>query len=84
MQDLNLMATIDEKSQIAVLQTQMSTVIQGVRDINKKLDDQSLVYVTRGEFDEFKKRWVFSHVVVGLVASIMTGLIVYFITQGVK
>lgn len=76
------MATKSENADIAVLQSQMSSVLEGIKRIDKKLDDQTNLYVTRGEFDEFKKRWALSHIIVGIISAIVTGLVVYFFTGG--
>lgn len=72
--------TSNEKADIAVLQSQMTTVIKGVSDINTKLDSQLALFVTKGEFNEFKKRWALSHTVVAIMTAVLTGLIIYFIT----
>lgn len=69
---------------VAVLQSQMATVSDTVGRIETKLDAFNAQFVTKDEFTEFKKRWAFSHVIVALVSSVCTGLIIYFITQGVK
>lgn len=74
------MATKSENADIAVLQSQMITVIDGVGNINKKLDSQMSMFVTHGEFDEFKKRWALSHSIVAIMTAVITALIVYFIT----
>lgn len=74
------MATISENADIAVLQSQMATVIKGVADINNKLDTQTTMFVTHGEFNEFKKRWALSHSIVAILTATVTALIVYFIT----
>lgn len=74
------MATKSENADIAVLQSQMITVIEGVSDINKKLDSQMSLFVTHGEFNEFKKRWALSHSIVAIMTAVGTALIVYFLT----
>lgn len=73
------MATISENADIAVLQSQMKTLINSVDAISTKLDNQNSIYITRGEFTEFKSRWLFSHVIVALLTAIIVGLIEYFI-----
>lgn len=75
------MATKSENADIAVLQTEMKTMSDAVRRIETKLDMQNAVYVTRGEFDEFKKRWVMSHLIAAIVPSILTGLVVHFLVN---
>jgi hypothetical protein len=80
--DRSDMATKSENADIAVLQSQMETVISGVDGINKKLDGQAQTFVPKGEFEEFKKRWMLSHVIVGFVSAVLTGLTVYFISRG--
>lgn len=72
------MATISENADIAVLQSQMKTLITSVESINTKLDNQNGIYVTRGEFTEFKSRWLFSHIVVALITAIVVALVEYY------
>lgn len=74
------MATKSETSEIAVLQTQMQTALDGIAAISKKLDNQDSKYVFRTEFQEFKSRWALSHAIVGLICALITGLVVYFLT----
>lgn len=85
------MATKSETADIAVLQTQMAGVVLDIGDI--KADTKSIVsslaslpegFVTRGEFSEFKKRWLLSHTMAGIVPSVLTGLVIYFLTHGAK
>lgn len=75
------MATIKEESQIAVLNSQMGDVIKRLDSIDKKLGDQQGMYVTRTEFQEFKSRWFFSHTLAALSGAIMSGLVVYYLTN---
>lgn len=74
------MATKSENADIAVLQSQMQTVIEAVGQINKKLDEQVKLYVTRGEFSEFKRRWALSHLIVGILSAVVTAVIIYVVT----
>ena len=78
------MATKTEAAEIAILQTQMATVLASVARIEKKLDEQAAIFITRGEFDEFKKRWFLSHSISALFGSIITGLSIYVITHAIN
>lgn len=75
------MATMQENADIAVLKSQMKTALEGITSINQKLDNQAGLYVTQSEFTEFKKRWFLSHTLAGLAGSVLTGVILYIITQ---
>lgn len=78
------MATKTESAEIAVLQTQMKSVIDCVSRIEEKLDMQSSLFVTSAEFDEFKKRWLLSHTMSAFAGSVVTAITIYIITQGIK
>lgn len=78
------MATAKEQSDIAVLNSQMGDVIKRLDSMNRKLDDQQNLYLTRTEFNEFKSRWFFSHSLAAIVGAVLSGLIVYYLTHGVK
>ena len=78
------MATKTESAEIAVLQTQMKSVIDCVVRIEEKLDMQSSLFVTSAEFNEFKKRWLLSHTMSAFAGSVVTALTIYIITQGIK
>lgn len=75
------MATATEQTDIAVLKTKMESALKGIETINTKLDNQTALYLTRTEFDEFKKRWFLSHTLSGIAGSILTGVIIYIITH---
>lgn len=75
------MATQDEKSQIAVLQSQMQTVIKGIEGINSKLDNQAGLYVTQAEFKEFKQRWFLSHTLAAFAGAVIAGVVTYWLTR---
>jgi len=78
------MATKTESAEIAVLQTQVSSLIESVARIEEKIDNQAGIYVTRGEFEEFKKRWFLSHSISALFGSIVTGISIYVITHAIN
>ena len=78
------MATKTESAEIAVLQTQMKSVMEGVSRIEEKLDTQLGLFVTKSEFDEFKKRWLLSHTMSAFAGSVVTALTIYIITHGIK
>lgn len=72
------MATKSENADIAVLQSQMKSVLESLSSINSKLDN---TFVTKAEFNEFKQRWLFSHIIVGILSALVTGLTVYYLTR---
>jgi len=78
------MATKTESAEIAVLQTQMKSVMEGVGRIEEKLDIQTSLFVTKVEYNEFKKRWLLSHTMSAFAGSVITALTIYIITQGIK
>jgi len=78
------MATKTESAEIAVLQTQVGSLIESVARIEEKIDNQAGSYVTRGEFNEFKKRWFYSHSMSAFFGSLLTGISIYIITHIIK
>lgn len=73
------------ETEIAVLRSQMNTVIKGIDSIEAKLDKQAESlsnYVTQAEFKEFKQRWFLSHSMAAMAGGILTGVIVYYLTRG--
>ena len=78
------MATKTESAEIAVLQTQMVSLMSCVKRIEEKLDLQTSMFVTKSEFSEFKKRWLLSHTMSAFAGSVVTALTIYIITQGIK
>lgn len=84
------MATADEKAQIAVLNTQMATVLVALEQINKKLDAQEAKYVLVAVYEPrmaelenkvntaLSKRWV-QNTLSAILGSILTVLIGYFL-----
>ena len=78
------MATKTESAEIAVLQTQMKSVMDCATRIEEKLDMQTSMFVTSAEFNEFKKRWLLSHSMSAIAGSVVTALIIYIITHGIK
>lgn len=78
------MATKTESAEIAVLQTQMKSVMECVSRIEEKLDLQTSMFVTKSEFNEFKKRWLLSHTMSAFAGSVVTAITIYIITQGIK
>lgn len=75
------MATANEQTDIAVLKTEVKTIKEVMVRIEQKIDNQTDLYVTRNEFNEFKQRWFLSHTLAAVAGSIITGLIVYFLTN---
>lgn len=78
------MTTKTESAEIAVLQTQMKGVMECATRIEEKLDLQTSLFVTKSEFNEFKKRWLLSHSMSAIAGSVVTALIIYIITHGIK
>lgn len=84
------MATQDEKTQIAVLQTQMANALVALESINKKLDMQESKYVLVAVYEPrmlalenkvntmIAKRWV-QNTLSATLGSVMTALIGYFV-----
>lgn len=75
------MANIKEQASIAVLSSQMNEVIKRLDNIDKKQSEQVSLYVTRSEFGEFKQRWFFSHTLAAIAGAVMSGLVVYYLTN---
>lgn len=75
------MATASETTDIAVLKTEVKTIKEVLVRVESKIDAQNELYVTRSEFQEFKKRWFLSHTVAGASGSILTGVIIYIINN---
>lgn len=71
---------MDNQADIAVLKTKVEAIEATSLRIETKLDTQIQLFVTKGEFDEFKKRWALSHTIVAIITAIITALVVYFIT----
>jgi len=78
------MATKTESAEIAVLQTQVGSLIESVARIEEKIDNQAGSYVTRGEFTEFKKRWLYSHSMSAFFGSLITAVIIYIVTHAIN
>lgn len=72
------MATVSENPDIAVLQTEMKSVKDSLLRIETKLDTYNGLFVTRNEFNTFKKQYWLSHTLTALVTAAITGLIFYF------
>lgn len=68
-------------SDVAVLKSQMATTLDTVGRIETKLDTFNNQFVTKAEFDEFKKRWFLSHTMAGIAGAVLTGVVVYAITH---
>jgi hypothetical protein len=75
------MATATEATDIAVLKTKVENIEKVMVRVEQKIDAQTDLYVTRTEFNEFKQRWFFSHTLAAVAGSVITGLIVYFLTH---
>lgn len=78
------MATKSTETEIGILQTQMKSVMECVGRIEEKLDTQLGLFVTKAEFDEFKKRWLLSHTMSAFAGSVITAITIYIITHGIK
>jgi hypothetical protein len=76
------MATKSENSDIAVLQTQMQTALEGIGEIKVILSSQDNKYMLRTEFNEFKSRWALSHALVSIISIIFASLATYYFTSG--
>lgn len=63
------MATQSENSDIAVLQTQMKSVMDSTLRIETKLDTYTSLFVTRNEFNAFKRQYWLSHTLTARVHS---------------
>ena len=72
------------ETEIGILQTQMKSVMECATRIEEKLDLQTSLFVTKSEFNEFKKRWLLSHSMSAIAGSVVTALIIYIITHGIK
>lgn len=72
------MATKSENADIAVLQTQMKTVQDAVMRIETKLDTQINTYVTKNEFDEYKKSQNWQKVFLSVGSLVVGALVAYF------
>lgn len=70
-----------EDPAVAVLQSQVATLTETANRIETKLDTFNANYVTKFEFDEFKKRWFLSHTLAGVAGSVLTGVIIYAINN---
>lgn len=68
------MSTQAERSEIAVLQTQMGEVIKRLDKIDKKLDDQGLALVPRTEFDAFKKAVRVNYAIIVVLTALVTAM----------
>jgi hypothetical protein len=75
------MATANEATDIAVLKTEVKTIKEVLVRVESKIDAQTDLYVTRTEFNEFKQRWILSHTLAAVTGSIITGLVIYFLTH---
>lgn len=76
------MATHSEATDIAVLKTEVKTIKEVLQRVEQKIDEQTNLYVTRAEFNEFKQRWFLSHTLAGVAGAVLTGVVVYAITHG--
>lgn len=75
------MATQSEQTDIAVLKTKVDNIEKVLVRVEQKIDSQTDLYVTRTEFNEFKQKWFLSHSMAAIIGSVLTGLIVYFLTH---
>lgn len=66
---------------VAVLQNQVANISDVVGRIETKLDTFNNSFVTKAEFDEFKKRWFLSHTMAGISGAVLTGVIIYIINN---
>lgn len=81
-----MMSTKSDNSEIAVLQTQMEEVKEGLRSVNStverietKIDDRNEKYVLRSDFTAFKKQYWLSHTLTALLTAIIIGVIEYVV-----
>lgn len=73
------MATQSENADIAVLQTEMRTLKDAALRIETKLDAFNAMFVTRGEFNAFKRQYWLSHSMTAIITAAITGLVLYFL-----
>jgi uncharacterized protein YgiM (DUF1202 family) len=73
--------TTPQTTDIAVLKTKVENIDKVLTRVETKIDAQSELYVTRTEFNEFKSKWLLSHTLSAVMGSVLTGLIVYFLTR---
>lgn len=71
-------------SDVAVLKSQMATTLDTVGRIETKLDTFNNQFVTKAEFEEFKKRWFLSHTMAGIAGAVLASVIVYIINNLIK
>lgn len=62
----------------AILQTQMAEVVKRLDKIDTRLEEQGKNYITRSEFDAFKKAVRVNYVLVAIVTAIITALVYNF------
>lgn len=75
------MTTQSIDNDVAVLKSQITTITDTVSRIETKLDTFNNQFVTKAEFDEFKKRWFLSHTMAGIAGAVLTGVSVYIINN---
>lgn len=73
------MATVSENADIAVLQSEMRTVKDATLRIETKIDAYNTIFVTRNEFNAFKRQYWLSHSMTALITAAISGLIFYFL-----
>lgn len=68
-----------ENADIAVLKSEMKSLKDAALRIEEKLDKQNEVYVSKGEFNEFKQRWFLSHTLAAVMGAVISGILVKWI-----
>lgn len=85
------MSTKSENSEIAVLQTQMEEVKDGLKNlkttverIENKIDERNEKYVLHSDFSAFKRQYWLSHTLTALLTAIIIGTIEYVVLGVLK
>lgn len=80
------MSTKSENSEIAVLQTQMEEVKEGLKNVNltvqrieTKMDEHNKNYVLLTDFIAFKKQYWLSHTLTAILTAIIIGIVEYVV-----
>lgn len=68
------MSTSSERSEIAVLQSEMKGVKDTLQRIESKLDVQNQALVPRTEFDAFKKSVKLNYILMVIVSAVITAM----------